>query len=105
MELFENQNTKTETNSSVGYNDPFEQIANSEVTERSVYFEEGVYPVLYLDVMKMVNSRKGDTFFVAEFDILEVFSSFWKPCNVDGELQTRRHPRQRKRLHRQAKRG
>lgn len=69
MGLFEKQ--KTETNSSVGYNDPFSRIAEADVTERSVYFEEGVYPVLYLDVMKMVNSRKGDTFFVAEFDILE----------------------------------
>jgi hypothetical protein len=72
MGLFPNKETETANNNqSVGYNDPFEQIANSEVTERSVYFEEGVYPVLYLDVMKMVNSRKGDTFFVAEFDILE----------------------------------
>lgn len=72
MGLFEKQRTETTNNNqSVGYNDPFEKIANADVTERSVYFSEGIYPVLYLDVMKMVTSRKGETFFVAEFDIIK----------------------------------
>jgi hypothetical protein len=53
------------------YNDPFQRVANAEVGEKTAYFEPGVYPFLYLDVIKMVTSRKGDQLFIAEFDIVD----------------------------------
>jgi hypothetical protein len=51
--------------------DPFSQIGQAEVSVQGVYAAPGVYPVLYLDNMKMIESRKHDILFVAEFDILK----------------------------------
>lgn len=46
-------------------------IGNAQVTDGGIYPEPGVYPVLFLDACKMVESRKGDKLFCAEFEILE----------------------------------
>jgi hypothetical protein len=51
--------------------DIHEMIGNAKATEGGVYPVAGVYPVLYLDACKMVESRKGDKLFCAEFDIVE----------------------------------
>ncbi len=53
------------------YDDPFDQIAGSEARQTGVYAVEGVYPVLYVDCLKMIKSRKGDQIFIAEFDIVD----------------------------------
>lgn len=73
MGLFENQETGTRSTVATGsrLDDAFDSIANADVSERSVYFDPGVYPLLALDVMKMTESRKGDLFFIAELEILD----------------------------------
>lgn len=72
MGLFEKQESTNNgmAQASSGY-DPFDKIANAEATERSSYFEPGVYPILMLDVMKTTNSRQGDLLFIAEFNIIK----------------------------------
>ena len=50
--------------------DPFQQIGDSTPNEGGVYPWAGIYPVLYVDVLKMIQSRKGETVFIAEFEIL-----------------------------------
>lgn len=72
MGLWDNETVNTQnTQQTTGYNDPFEAVANATVNERTSYFDPGVYPLLYLDCLKMITSRKGDALFIAEFDILE----------------------------------
>ena len=51
--------------------DPFSRIGDSEGRQGGVYPMPGVYPLLYIDVLKMIRSRKNEDVFVAEFDILE----------------------------------
>ena len=51
--------------------DPFNRIGDSEGRQGGVYPVAGVYPLLYVDVLKMIRSRKGDDVFVAEFDIVQ----------------------------------
>lgn len=51
--------------------DPFNQIGGSTPSQQGVYPIPGVYPVLFLDSMKIIKSRKGDTLFIAEFDICQ----------------------------------
>lgn len=51
--------------------DIHDMIGSANVTEGGVYPIAGVYPILYLDACKMVESRKGDKLFCAEFDIIE----------------------------------
>lgn len=68
----EKPNTSFDHGNAKANGDPFERIGGAESTERSVYPIPGVYPMLYCNVLKMVDSRlSGDTIFVAEFDILE----------------------------------
>lgn len=50
--------------------DVHDMIGSAKVTEGGVYPLAGVYPILYLDAVKMVDSRKGDRLFCAEFDII-----------------------------------
>lgn len=52
-------------------NDPFSRIADSDPAASSAYPEAGLYPLLFVDVLKMIRSRKGDDVFIAELDILE----------------------------------
>ena len=49
---------------------PFQQIGDSTPNEGGVYPVAGIYPLLYVDVLKMIQSRKGETVFIAEFEIL-----------------------------------
>lgn len=53
------------------YDDVFDAIGGATPYESGVYVEPGVYPLLYVDVIKMQRSRKGDDLFIAEFDILD----------------------------------
>lgn len=49
----------------------FDRIGKADVSRTGVYPVAGVYPVLYVDVVKMFRSRKSDDLFTAEFLILE----------------------------------
>jgi hypothetical protein len=49
---------------------PFERIGNSQPTEGGVYPIPGVYPLLYVNTLKMIKSRKGEDVFIADFDIV-----------------------------------
>lgn len=78
MGMFDNQSSDNTNNAPQGggqeysqTNDPFSRVGSSDPNEQSVYPIPGVYPLLYLDTLKMIRSRKGDDVFVAEFDILE----------------------------------
>lgn len=51
--------------------DPFDRVGSSDPSLGGIYPVAGVYPFLYVDVLKMIKSRKGDDCFIAEFDILE----------------------------------
>lgn len=51
--------------------DIHDMIGSAQTSEGGVYPLAGVYPVLYLDTCKMIDSRKGDKLFCAEFDIIE----------------------------------
>jgi len=52
--------------------DPFEAIGNSEVSQKTAVISAGVYPLLYVDVLKIFRSKSADELiFVAEFDILD----------------------------------
>lgn len=50
---------------------PFDRVAASEGRFGGVYPQPGVYPLLYVDVVKMIRSRKQEDVFIAEFDVLE----------------------------------
>jgi hypothetical protein len=58
-------------NQAVSSNDPFAKVGDADARLNSVYPVAGVYPVLQVDAMKMITSRKGDDVFIAEFDVLE----------------------------------
>ena len=49
---------------------PFDRIGSSQPNEGGVYPEPGLYPVVCVDVLKMIKSRKGEDIFIAEFEIL-----------------------------------
>lgn len=49
---------------------PFDRIGSSSPNDGGVYPEPGVYPMLYVSVLKMIKSRKGEDVFIAEFDII-----------------------------------
>lgn len=52
--------------------DPFDRIGDAEGSERSSYPIPGVYPVLYCERLKMIQSKMtGDDMFIAELSILE----------------------------------
>jgi len=54
-----------------GGRDPFQRTAEADPNQRSVYPVPGVYPVLMVDSLKMIQSRKGEDLFVAELEILD----------------------------------
>jgi len=66
-------NSKGQEKSSSNRNtyDPFEDIGNSDGRTGGVYPLPGIYPILFVDVIKMIVSRKKDNVFIAEFDILQ----------------------------------
>ena len=49
---------------------PFDRIGDSNPNDGGVYPEPGVYPMLYVDVLKMIKSRKGEDVFIAEFGVI-----------------------------------
>lgn len=49
----------------------FHRIGTADVSPKAVYPEPGLYPVLYVDAVKMIRSRKGDDLFTVEFLILQ----------------------------------
>jgi hypothetical protein len=51
--------------------DPFQQAANADENQGGVYVLPGVYPILQIDTLKMIRSRKGDDLFIAELEIIE----------------------------------
>lgn len=48
----------------------FGKIAKAQVSLGGNYLQPGIY-LLYVDVLKLVETRKGDDLYIAEFDILE----------------------------------
>jgi hypothetical protein len=50
---------------------PFDRVEDSEGRTGGIYPQPGIYQVLYVDVIKMIRSRKGEDVFIAEFDILQ----------------------------------
>jgi len=54
------------------FGDPFEKVGKADGSERSIYPLAGVYPLLYCERLKMIESKlNGDSMFIAEFSILE----------------------------------
>jgi len=52
--------------------DPFDRVGNAEPSDRSSYPIPGIYPVLYCERLKMIQSKlTNDPMFIAEFSILE----------------------------------
>lgn len=67
MGLFENQSTGTTTT-----DDLYSGIDNVQTSERDANIVQGVYPLLYVDTIKVFKSqRSGSNIFVASFDIIE----------------------------------
>jgi hypothetical protein len=56
-----------------GEGDIFDKVANAEDRDRRItlYPIPGAYPVLLVDVVKIITSRQNETFFVAELEILQ----------------------------------
>ena len=67
--MFEKGNKGYEEKSSGS--DVFSRIAEAKQQEGGVYIKPGVYPILMVDVIKVIKTRKGDDMFVAEFEILQ----------------------------------
>jgi len=75
MPMFDKQSAGPQPASSgearkTSYKDPFERVGDADAREGGVYIIPGLYPVLYVDVIKMIVSRKGQDLFIAEFDII-----------------------------------
>lgn len=58
-------------NQSSESSDVFDDIEGAQARQSGVYPVAGVYPVLFVDVLKMIKSRQDDTIFIAEFDIVK----------------------------------
>jgi hypothetical protein len=69
MGMFGNDNNGYEEKSSGS--SVFSKIANSETKEGGVYILPGIYPVLMVDVIKVIKTRKGDDMFIAELEIIQ----------------------------------
>lgn len=50
--------------------DIHEKVGSAEVNQGGVYFLPGLYPVVQVDVIKLIKSRHGDDLVIVEFDIL-----------------------------------
>jgi hypothetical protein len=78
MGMFGKENESTNSSSSSSSSsqpqntyDPFDSVGNSDGRTGGVYPLAGLYPVLYVDSLKMIKTRKREDAFVAEFDILK----------------------------------
>jgi hypothetical protein len=67
--MFEKKNNGYNEASSGG--DVFSRIAGAKQQEGGVYVVAGVYPILRVDALKVIKTRKGDDMFIAEFEILQ----------------------------------
>jgi hypothetical protein len=70
MGMFDKQESY-ESSGGGGGDSVFDRVANAEEQEGASYPEPGVYPLLMVDTIKMIKSRKGDDLFIAEFEILQ----------------------------------
>ena len=52
--------------------DPFSRVGTAEVTQGGVYPVPGTYPVLYVDALKMIRTRKGEDMAIAEIDFADI---------------------------------
>jgi len=50
---------------------PFDRVEESDGRAGGIYPMPGIYQVLYVDIVKMIRSRKGEDVFITEFDILQ----------------------------------
>ena len=50
--------------------DIHDKVGNAEINQGGVYFLPGLYPVVQVDVIKLIKSRHGDDLVIVEFDIL-----------------------------------
>jgi len=50
---------------------PFERTAAADPNQSSVYPVPGIYPVLMIDALKMIESRNNEDLFIAELEILD----------------------------------
>jgi hypothetical protein len=71
MGMFEKGNNGYEEKSSNSGGDVFDRVANADEQEGAAYPVPGVYPVLMVDTLKMIESRKGDKLFVAELEVIQ----------------------------------
>lgn len=53
-----------------GGNSIYDQVAESKPTEGGVYPKPGIYPLVFVDAVKMIRTRKKEDMFVAELCIL-----------------------------------
>jgi hypothetical protein len=51
-------------------NSVFDQVAGASPTEGGIYPKPGIYPLVFIDAVKMIRTRKGEDMFVAELCIL-----------------------------------
>jgi len=71
MGMFDKKTEDKEPKMQQGY-DMFSGIDNAKVMEKDPYIDPGVYPLLYCSCLKAFQSKRdGQSFFVAEFDILD----------------------------------
>lgn len=62
-------------------------VGNAKPSESGVYFEKGIYPMIYLDRLFPKKSDKtGDALVIAEFDILESQVDSRKPGTQVSEI-------------------
>jgi len=67
--------------------DPFEQVGNADTFgDRTPLPKPGVYPILYLDSLRMIESRKGDLILVAEFDVIQSLVEDRPPGSTMADL-------------------
>ncbi len=50
---------------------PFDAIADAVAIEKTPWIQPGIYPLLYVTALKMIENRKGIPMFIAEVDIIQ----------------------------------
>ncbi len=58
------------TNQNQSFN-PFAAIGNATAIEKTPWIQPGIYPLLYVTALKMIQNRKGIPMFIAEVDIIQ----------------------------------
>ncbi|MCP4217196.1 MAG: hypothetical protein GY765_21305 [bacterium] len=51
--------------------DPFTAIGNATAIQKTPWIQPGIYPLLYVTELKMIQNRKGVPMFIAEVDIIQ----------------------------------